>query len=148
MKVHITIALTLLILFPYQSEAVMKSVDLQKNFLQEKFGVDNIHDFLELSPADIAETTGKKLNLKEKVIFKLTQRKINKKIRKGIFFNTKTEYENATNNFNVGGFMLGFFLGPIGVVLAILFGGNALKSSLLGFLCLIIAIAIAVVAAG
>ncbi len=147
-KTKIIIGLfALIILFPLQSEAVIKSVNPQKSFLQEEFGVSNIQDFLSLSIADINRTTGKKLTFKDKVVFKLTQRKIKKNIKKGTFFNAKTEYENATNNFNVGGFMLGFFLGPIGVLLAILFGGNALKSSLLGFLCLIIAIVI-VVAAG
>lgn len=138
---------TLIVLFPFQSEAVIKPVDSQKSFFQEKFGVDNIQAFLNLNPVDIAKTTGKKLNFKEKIVLKLTQRKIKKKIKKGASFNIKTEYENASGNFNVGGFLLGFFIPVIGSLLAILFGGNAFKSSLLGLLCFIIALVI-VVAAG
>lgn len=136
----------LITLFPFQSEAVIKSANPQKIFFQEKFGVDNIQDFLNVNPVDIAETTGEKLNFKDKVVLKLTQRKIKKKIKKGASFNIQTEYENASGNFNVGGFLLGFFIPILGSLLAILFGGNAFKSSLLGLLCFIIALVIVVVA--
>jgi len=139
---------TLIILFPFQSEAVIKPVDPQKSFFQEEFGVNNIQDFLNLNPADITKIKDKKLNFKEKVILKLTQRKIKKKIKKGASFNIKTEYENASGSFNVGGFLLGFFLPVVGSLLALLFGGNAFKSSLLGLLCFVIAVVIVVAAGG
>jgi len=138
----------LIILFPSQSEAVIKSVNPQKSFLQKEFGVDNIQDFLNIKIADIAKTTGKKLTLKDKVVFKLTQRKIKKKIRKGTFFNAKSDYENATNSFNVGGFLLGFFIPVVGTLLALLFGVDAFKSSLLGLLCIVLVVIILVLAGG
>jgi len=139
---------TLITLFPFQSEAVIKSVNPQKSFLQEEFGVENIQDFLNLNLADIAKTTGKKLSLKDKVVLKLAQRKIKKKIKKGESFDVKTDYENASRNFNVGGFLLGFFIPVLGSLLAILFGGDAFRSSLLGLLCFIIVLIIIALAAG
>lgn len=143
MRTLITISLTLLILFPFQSQAVMKSVNPQKTFLQDKFGVDNIQDFLDLSPKDISKNTGKKQKLKDKIVLRLVQKRIKKKIKNGESFKISEEYPAAMNKFNVGGFLLGFFLGPLGVLLAILFGGNAFKSSLLGCLCLILVIILA-----
>jgi len=147
-KINFFIGLLAIVLFPFHSEAVIKSNIPEKSFIQEKFGVDNLQDFLELNSVKITENTGRKLKLKEKIVLKLVHKRIKKKIKKGESFEIQQEYLTSMNNFNVGGFLLGFFLGPLGVLLAILFGGNALKSSLLGLLCLIIAIAIAIAASG
>ena len=148
MRIQITIVLTLLILLSFQSQAVIKSVSPQESFLQENFGIDNIQDFLDLSPKDITKNTGKKQKLKDKIVLRLVQKRIKKKIKNNKFFDISEEYPNATNDFNVGGFLLGFFLGIIGVLLAVLFGGNAVKSSLIGLLCWIIVLVIVVASLG
>jgi len=144
----ILLSLIILLVIPFQSEAVMKSAPPQHSFLTQQFGVDNVQEFLDLTSAEISQKTGRKLKLKEKIILKLTQRKIKKRIKKGESFDIKADYQAATNSFNMGGFLLGFFIPLLGSLLALLFGWNAFKSSLLGLLCITIVIVIAIAGAG
>ncbi len=92
--------------------------------------------YISLSTKDVQRISGRKLSLREKIALKLTQRVIRKKLKKGEEFS----FEDAANyNFSLGGFLLGFFLGLLGVLIALIaFPKDVFKSSLVGLLCFII----------
>ncbi|MCB0705467.1 MAG: hypothetical protein KDC34_09170 [Saprospiraceae bacterium] len=94
----------------------------------------SVDEFLALSPRDIQEKTGKKVKLADRIALRLTQRQLKK--NKSLDFGAA--YEDASGNFSIGGFLLGFFFGLIGVLIALLFGRNAVRSSLIGLLCFVI----------
>lgn len=74
---------------------------------------------------------------------KITQKTIKRELRKGIKSDLDDSYRDNNRRFSVGGFLLGFFFSLIGCLIAILFGANAFRSSLLGLLCGIIVVLIA-----
>ena len=88
---------------------------------------------------------GQQLGFREKVVVKITQKAIGKELKKGKKSDLDDSYRDNNRRFSIGGFLLGFFLGLIGCLIAILFGGNAFRSSLLGLLCWIIVVIIALV---
>ena len=107
----------------------------QRQFLQENFGVSNVEAFVNMTPKEIAAARGKQLKLRDKIVLKLAQKKIKKHLKKGTSVDVEEIYETADKSFNIGGFLLGFFLSIIGVLIALLFGKNAFRSSLIGLLC-------------
>ena len=83
--------------------------------------------------ADQLQTvTGKKMNIFEKLSFKVAQRKLKKMIKEDGTVDMKTfekltsptDVEQMTKGFNIGGFALGFFLTFIGVIIAYLIDGK------------------------
>ena len=91
--------------------------------------------FLSLRPKDIRSISGKRVTLKERIVLKIVQQKIRKALKQETEINLSSAHAEADRNFNVGGFLLGFFFSLVGVLIAILFGGNAVRSALLGALC-------------
>ena len=87
-----------------------------------------VQQFLTLTPKKYYELTGKKLKLSQKVSLKLAQWKIKKMIRKGkkvdLITMAKAQKDLDTSDFNIAGFLLGFFLSLIGVLIAYLIGGD------------------------
>jgi hypothetical protein len=87
-----------------------------------------VQQFLSLTPKKYYELTGKKLKLSQKVSLKLAQWKIKKMIRKGktvdLMTMAKAKKDLDTSDFNIAGFLLGFFLSLIGVLIAYLIGGD------------------------
>ncbi|MCB0656221.1 MAG: hypothetical protein KDC57_08805 [Saprospiraceae bacterium] len=94
-----------------------------------------VAEYSQMRIKDLQELSGHKLKWQEKVSFKLTQRAIKKKLRRGEAFDFDA---SSSYRFNIGGFLLGFFLGVVGVLLSLLFGRNAFRSSLIGLLCWVI----------
>jgi hypothetical protein len=80
-----------------------------------------VEQFLALTPKKFKEITGKKLNLPQRLALKMTQRKIKRMIKKGqpVDMNAIARAVD-TNDFNIGGFLLGLILGPLGVVIALI----------------------------
>ncbi|HEX8460449.1 MAG TPA: hypothetical protein VF623_03430, partial [Segetibacter sp.] len=64
---------------------------------------------VKMSVKDYEALTGKKMNFVERLAFKVEKKRFEKQLRKA---------DASTEGFNVGGFLLGFFLGLIGVLLA------------------------------
>ena len=96
--------------------------------------------FLDLKIKDIKKAVDKKVTLKDRIVFNITKFKVAKELRKNSEFNNAdTYYKVARGSFNLGGFLLGFFLPIIGNLIALLFGRNAFRSSLIGTLTAIIA---------
>jgi hypothetical protein len=82
-------------------------------------------DLSKISQTDLETLTGKKMNFLDRIAFKKTQKKLNKKINaKGIITDKKInkffrDYaEGKTSGFHGLGFVLGFFLNWVGIILA------------------------------
>ncbi len=94
--------------------------------------------FLALTPAKVAEMTGRKLTLNQKINLKLTQRLVKKELKKGHAVNMHEMAKRAdSGSFNWGAAALGFFLGLIGVLIVYLAFKNdkeaARKAAWIGF---------------
>jgi hypothetical protein len=94
--------------------------------------------FLALTPAKVAEMTGRKMTLNQKINLKLTQRQVKKQLKKGIEVDMMEMAKRANSgSFNWGAAALGFFLGLIGILIVYLAFKNdkevARKSGWIGF---------------
>ncbi len=90
-------------------ETLEKPKQESKITVQEQRAI--MEQFVKLTPKEYGILRGKKLSLVEKVEFKILQKRFKKKLYDG---------EDSTG-FNIGGFILGFLLGLIGVLLAYIF---------------------------
>jgi hypothetical protein len=78
--------------------------------------------FLTLTPKKYQELTGKKMNVFQKVEFKMLQHKVKKMVNKGevvTMADVKKKMDDLSS-MNVLGFLLGLVLGPVGVVIALI----------------------------
>ena len=98
--------------------------------------------FLTLTPQKFQELTGKKLNIFQKVQFKMTQHKVKKMVKKGqvvTMADVQKKFDDLSS-MNVLGFLLGLILGPVGVIIALILketgdvGPDVLRWSLYGLL--------------
>lgn len=99
-------------------------------------------EFLDLNAKDLKKITGKKLRFRDRMALKLAQQNVKKLMKEGASIDTAAEYKKARGGFNILGFLLGFVLGPIGVLLAWIFVDAGLRSSLIGLLCWIAIVAV------
>jgi hypothetical protein len=88
-----------------------------------------IQQFLKLTPQKYYELTGKKMKLSQKISLKLAQWKIKRMLKKGktvdlVAMTTKKGID--TSDFSIAGFLLGFFLSLIGVLIAYLIDDEAI----------------------
>jgi hypothetical protein len=84
-----------------------------------------LQEFVHLSPKKYKELTGKKLNLPEKLAWKLTQHKFKRMIKKNPQMAIMPVPQDIDrSDFNILGFLLGIFLGPIGLLIAFLVEGE------------------------
>lgn len=114
---------------PTRADIMQPTIDLENLTAEE---------FLQLSPKGIREATGKKLSLREKIVLRQVQYQVDRQLKRGETVQLDEMYKVADRKFNLGGFLLGLFLGPLGVLIAILFGRDAIRSSLYGLLVLVI----------
>jgi len=88
-----------------------------------------LEQVVKMSTKDFAELKGSKITFKERLVLKFTQKQLKREIRKGNLskdqeINVKKYVDNEMPKFNVWGFVLGFFLGLIGVGLAHIFSNS------------------------
>ena len=141
LPIQLLAALFLMLFLVHHAEAVVTpKLGEDSEFLKDKFGADSLEEFMNMSAKEIGEARGKKLKLREKIVLKLVQRKIKKQLKRGEKVDVEASFSSTNRRFNLGGFLLGLILGPIGVLIAILFGGNAIRSALFGFLIWLIVI--------
>ena len=78
--------------------------------------------FISMTPREYEKLTGKEMKLSQKISFKLAQSKIKRMLRKGqtVDLLSMTKKGIDTSDFNIAGFLLGFFLSLIGVLIAYL----------------------------
>ena len=89
-------------------------------------------DLTNMSPKEYSSATGKHMNVVDKLKFRLAQKELRKTIREdGTVDQARMAQLQkkmaASSGFHLGGFALGFFLGPIGVLIAYLINDD-LKS--------------------
>ena len=98
--------------------------------------------FLTLTPQKYQELTGKKMNLVQKVEFKMVQHKVKKMVKRGevvTMADVQKKFEDMSS-MNVLGFLLGLILGPVGVIIALILketgdvGADTVRWSLYGLL--------------
>ena len=97
-----------------------------------------VESFVKADFKSLEKASQKKLSVRDKIVIKIAQRKLKNELRKGNTIDLDDYYHRSDRRFSIGGFLLGFFFPIIGSLVAILFGGNAFRSSLLGLLCAII----------
>ena len=125
------LSLVLLLFAPSGSAFVSPAVvPISKDEVKPKpspFAGMTVKDFLSLTPRKYRELTGQRLKLSQKISLKLAQMKVKKLAKK----NKQIELMQFTagidtTDFNVGGFILGIILGPIGVLIAYVIGEHTL----------------------
>ncbi len=90
-------------------------------------------DLSTLSAKEYGVLLGKKMNLKDRIIFHFAKQelsKISKQVDKATFDGA---FRSSGSDFNLGGFLLGFFLSIIGVLIAYLFGKDVVRWAWKGF---------------
>jgi len=87
-------------------------------------------DYIQLKPLDFKRLTGHKLTLKETIVFKITQRRIKKTIRKDGSVDVFAFNNQAKEPFkwNWGGFFLGLLLPILGLILTAFFKDDQRKN--------------------
>lgn len=107
---------------------------------------------------DVEQLTGNKMNFGDRIKFTVAQKKLRGYIAPDGFIDAKAlnkafnKYQKREEgSFNIGGFALGFLLGPIGVLIAYLINDDnkqsRVRSAWKGFLAALV-IALAIFAAG
>jgi hypothetical protein len=78
--------------------------------------------FLSLTPKKYQELTGKKMNLFQKIEFKMLQHKVKGMVKRGevVTMADVKDRVDELSSMNVLGFLLGLVLGPVGVVIALI----------------------------
>lgn len=98
--------------------------------------------FLTLTPQKYQELTGKKMNIVQKLEFKMLQHKVKKMVKRGevvTMADVQKKFDDI-GSMNVLGFLLGLILGPVGVVIALILketgdvGTDVVRWSLYGLL--------------
>ena len=98
--------------------------------------------FLTLTPQKFQELTGKKMNIIQRLEFKMLQHKVRKMVRRGevvTMADVQKKFDDI-GSMNVLGFLLGLVLGPVGVVIALILketgdvGSDVVRWSLYGLL--------------
>jgi hypothetical protein len=98
--------------------------------------------FLTLTPQKYQELTGKKMNLVQKVEFKMVQHKVKKMVKRGDVVTMADVQKKLQDmsSMDVLGFLLGLILGPVGVIIALILketgdvGAETVRWSLYGLL--------------
>lgn len=143
MKTILKLSLSLLVMFVFisQASAVHNPVFEQQDAISNYLDQNEVsgQDFLSLKLKEVKKATNQKIKLKDRIVFNLTKFKVAKELKNNAELDAATYYKVAAGSFNIGGFLLGFFLPIIGNLIALLFGRNAFRSSLIGTLCAIIA---------
>ena len=90
----------------------------------------NLTAYIQLKPLDIKRLTGHRLTLKETIVFKITQKRIKKTIKKDgsvdiIAFNKQAK---EPFKFNWGGFLLGLLLPVLGLIVTAFFKDDQRKN--------------------
>jgi hypothetical protein len=100
-------------ILPASNSSSVKPGNPFKNFTVEQF--------LQLTPKKYKEITGKRMSLTQKLSLKYAQHKVKKMMKKGKTIDMAAfTKELDTSDFNIGGFVLGLLLGPIGILIAYL----------------------------
>jgi len=99
----------------------------------------SVFELSRIGTSDYQQLTGEKMNLFNKLSFKITQHKLRQNINQDGTFTRKAmaRFFGGETGFHFGGFALGFFLGLIGLLIAYLikddYKPNRVKWAWIGF---------------
>ncbi|MEI8110305.1 MAG: hypothetical protein WCH59_04870 [Chitinophagia bacterium] len=124
---------------PISKEVSVNDKTTEKENTSENLAMTNLQ-FLKLTPQSYYQLTGIKMSFKERMALKFAQKEVRSSIKKkeveenGAVNLSKT-MESGKRNFRFGAFLLGLFLGLIGVALAYIFTTDKvyIKSAWKGF---------------
>ena len=132
----LAVALTIVTLPSYSLTVPSSNPEpVKKESTVAPLGNMNVQDFLSLTPRKYKEMTGEKMTMSQKISLKIAQHKLKRALKA----NPQTELSVMpagvdTSDFNIGGFILGFLLSVIGVLIAYLIGdSNVIKWAWIGF---------------
>lgn len=139
-KVSIGVFAFLICAFAYATVVVpTEKVPANANNTMVKIGNEglaiSVMDFANLSPREYMALSGKKLNLLDRIAFKKATKQLRSSFdENGTFKNGKLadklsggDVDGFLSDFHIGGFALGVFLGPIGVIIAYLLKEGPVK---------------------
>ncbi len=125
--------------FPFSKLEETNNVKIE-NKSEEISPIMTLEQIVKMTNKEFSALKGSNMSLKEKLVLKITQRQLKKEIKAGRVSNDeeldiKAYMAEEMPKFNVGGFILGFLLGLIGVGLAHIFSNNKnfRRSSWYGF---------------
>lgn len=130
-------SLVLFTLIGQQSYAVNSMIlDVAKSTPELILENLNSEEIFNMNRKEIEQVIGKRLKWKDRGGLMLAKYKINRAFKKGFDVNQVDQMMGAGDfNFSIVGFLLGFFLSLLGILLAwIFFGNSGLKSSVFGAL--------------
>lgn len=107
-----------IIAVPVLQPAELKSVNTTASVLQRM----DAATFVTLTPQKWQEMTGNKISFSQKLSLKMAQKQVKRQLKKGTTVDMATVARKAAGgeNFHWGAFLLGMFLGPIGVLIVYL----------------------------
>lgn len=84
-----------------------------------------IKEFLDLTPRRYKELTGKKMSFSTKLALKITQYRVKRLVKKNKQVDVAVFAAAVVDgSFDIPGFLLGIFLGPLGILIAYLIEGK------------------------
>lgn len=88
----------------------------------------NLTNYMQLKPSDIKKLTGQKLTLKQRIVFKISQRQFKKAKRKGNANGMFPKNAKEPFKWHWGGFFLGLFLPIVGLAITGFFKDDQRKN--------------------
>ena len=117
--IYISLIAAFALCVPFTSEAIQHNQTIENQpYLQLTVG-----DILDMNAREFKAYSGKKLSLKDRIVFGLVKNQLKRGLRAGTISHDSSAAETAARaegSFNVGAFILGFLLGLIGFLIVIL----------------------------
>lgn len=107
-----------MIAVPFQK----KEQSQNKNSVSSMYQEMSAEGFVLLTAKKMEELTGKKLSFTQKISLKRLQKQVKRQLQKGksVDMNVIARKADWQDNFHLGAYLLGLFLGPIGVLIVYL----------------------------
>ena len=90
-----------------------------------------LEQFLNFTPKKFKEERGKKLSLKDKLALKFIQKNLSHTVKNGTNLPVSFDLAQEARKFKIGGFLLGFFLGILGLLISLFFKDKDTRRSVL-----------------
>jgi hypothetical protein len=108
------------------SNTAVKKATSTENVVKSNLNSLTVQEFLKMSSKDFSQLSGKKLTIKEKIVFSLLKKEMKanvaeNKLDKNAIINLKNKMDEGDKNFDFGGFVVGLLFGLIGVGLVHIF---------------------------
>jgi hypothetical protein len=126
MKLKIYVLLGIIALLSFNcAQAFTSSILPASNIPAKKINPLSLitaREFLTLTPKKFEELSGKKMNVVQRIEFKMLQHKVKKMVKKGEVITMADVAKKMEDDslMNILGFLLGLILGPVGVIIVLI----------------------------